>query len=253
MNDQLEKFVHQNRQAFDDLEPSPSLLERMAPTWDSHPIKRKVKFLPILRWSAAAILVSLAGIGLFHLFQPKRDINDDLQTKVQSKSGKVKKEVALEVIKTNEDLENSKENLARPVVLNSTGDFPKQILISRLSNQLSAGERYAAASSIAQLKNIDYDVLHVLVHTINNDPNSNVRLAALEALSRFVYESYVKEQLILSLTKQEDPIVQISLIELLTKMRERNIVNELEKLTEDVQTNEEVKVQAYASLLKLSS
>lgn len=253
MNDQLEKFIQQNRQAFDDLEPSPALLERIASTWDSHPIKRKVIFLPFLRWSAAAVLVSLTGIGLFHLFQPKLDINDDLQTKVQSKSESVNEEVALEEMKRKNDLGNSKEKGVRPVALRSTSVFPKQLLISRLLNQLSAGERYAAASSIAQLKNIDYDVLHVLVNTMKNDPNSNVRLAALEALSRFANESYVKEQLILSLTNQEDPILQISLIELLTKMRERNIVHELEKLTEDDQTNEEVKVQAYASLIKLNS
>jgi hypothetical protein len=47
--------------------------------------------------------------------------------------------------------------------------------------------------------------------------------------------------------------MQISLIEQLTKMHERNIIHELEKLTVDVQTNEEVKVQAYASILILSS
>lgn len=253
MNDQLEKFIQQNRQAFDDLEPSPALLERITSTLDAHPIKRKVTFLTILRWSAAAILVSLAGIGLFHLFQPKRVVYDDLQTKVQSKPESVNEEIDLKGMKINNDLGNGEDKSAMPVVLNSTGDFPKQMLISRLSNQLSASDRYTAASSIAQLKNIDYDVLHILVKTMKSDPNINVRLAALEALSHFANESYVKEQLILSLTNQEDPIVQISLIELLTKMRERNIVQELEKLTEDDQTNEEVKVQAYASLLKLSS
>jgi hypothetical protein len=253
MNDQLEKFIQQNRQAFDDLEPSPAIFERISSTWDSHPIKRKVTFLPISKWSAAAVLLSLAGIGLYHLFQPKLDINYDLQTKVQSKSENVNEKVALEEMKRKNDLGNSKEKGVRPVALRNSSVFPNQLLISRLSNQLSASERFAAVSSIAQLKNIDYDVLHVLVHTMNSDPNSNVRLAALEALSRFAHESYVKDQLLLSLTNHEDPIMQISLIEQLTKMHERNIIHELEKLTVDVQTNEEVKVQAYASLLILSS
>jgi hypothetical protein len=151
------------------------------------------------------------------------------------------------------DMPSSKVGRAKYVAMRSDRVYPKGILLSKLSNQVSAGERYAAASSIAQLKDIDYNVLHALLKTMNSDPNTNVRLAALGALSRFSYESFVKEQLIRSLANQKDPIVQISLIELLTEMRERNIVRELEKLTEDYQTDEEVKAQAYTSLLKLNS
>lgn len=253
MNDQLEKFVQQNRQAFDDLEPDPVLLKRIESSWGPNQIKRKVSIKYFLRWSAAAVLVSLAGIGLFHLLQPKPDIIDQVQVKVQSKPEKMDKDVAVDVMKIKEDLPNREVGGAKYVAMKSERVFPKEIFISRLSNQLSAGERYAAASSIAQLKNIDYDVLHALLKTMNNDPNSNVRLAALEALSRFAHESFVKEQLVRSLANQKDPIVQISLIELLTEMRERNIVRELEKLTEDDQTDEGVKAQAYTSLLKLSS
>jgi hypothetical protein len=253
MNDQLEKFVQQNRKAFDDLEPDSVLIDRIVSELDLNQKKSKITIKRFLRWSAAAVFVSLAGIGLFHLFQTKPNIIDKEQAKVQAKPEKVDQDIAVYVMKMKVDMPSSKVSRSKYVVMRSGHVNPKDILLSRLSNQVSAGERYAAASSIAQIKQIDYSLLTTLLKTMNNDPNTNVRLAALEALSHFAYESFVKDQLIRSLAKQKDPIVQISLIELLTEMRECNIVRELEKLTEDYQTDEEVKAQAYISLLKLSS
>jgi HEAT repeat protein len=92
----------------------------------------------------------------------------------------------------------------------------------------------------------------VLVKTMNNDPNSNVRLAALEALSKYHREPYVKKQLIESMTLQKDPVVQIALIEFLSKLRNTNIKNALQKIAEDNNTDKPVKDQAYSTLTKIS-
>ena len=104
----------------------------------------------------------------------------------------------------------------------------------------------------AELQNTDKEIVDVLIKTMNNDPNSNVRVAALEALQNFSGEPYVKKQLISSLGTQKDPFVQIKLIQLLTKMRERSVISTLNKIIKDQSTIEVVKEHAVMGVNKLN-
>ena len=87
---------------------------------------------------------------------------------------------------------------------------------------------------------------------MNEDPNSNVRLAAMEALGKFSNEVRVRNALIQSLSTQKDPVVQIALIQLLVKMKEKSVVGQLEQMTKDATTMKAVKDEAYSGILKLS-
>ena len=60
----------------------------------------------------------------------------------------------------------------------------------------------------------DEEVIEVLVKTLNEDPNSNVRMASLDALSKFYAQPNVKKALLESMKFQKDPVVQIALIQL---------------------------------------
>jgi hypothetical protein len=79
-----------------------------------------------------------------------------------------------------------------------------------------------------------------------------VRLAALEALSNFVHEKDVRSSLITSLSNQKDPVVQIALIQLLVKMKEKGVVDDLKKIVEDEGTMQAVKDEAYSGIMRLS-
>jgi hypothetical protein len=48
-------------------------------------------------------------------------------------------------------------------------------------------------------------------------------------------------------------MVQVELIQVLTKMKQTSILSELEKLVKDANTNEAVKDRAYSSILTLGS
>ena len=87
---------------------------------------------------------------------------------------------------------------------------------------------------------------------MNEDPNTNVRLAALDALSKFHQQEYVRTALINSLAKQKDPVVQISLIRLMVEMKEKSVIKELNRITKDKEMIKAVKDEAYSGLLKLS-
>ena len=54
------------------------------------------------------------------------------------------------------------------------------------------------------------------------------------------------------MSTQKDPVVQIALIQMLVKLKENGVVNQLEKLTKDGSVMKAVKDEAYTGILKLS-
>jgi len=128
----------------------------------------------------------------------------------------------------------------------------RRIMLAMLDNQQSASQRMVGVSVAYELDKADDEIVKVLVKTMNEDTNTNVRLAAMEALSKFGHETQVRIALIQSLTEQKDPVVQIALIQLLVKMKEKGVVKQLEEMTKDPSTMKAVKDEAYTGILKLS-
>jgi hypothetical protein len=128
----------------------------------------------------------------------------------------------------------------------------RRLMMAMLDNQQSASQRMVGVSVANELEQADDEIVKVLVKTMNEDVNSNVRLAALEALGKFSNEAQVRESLIQSLSVQKDPVVQIALIQLLVTMKEKGVVKQLEQMTKDARTMKAVKDEAYAGILKLS-
>lgn len=128
----------------------------------------------------------------------------------------------------------------------------RRMMLAMLDNQQSASQRMVGVSVAYELEKADDEIVKVLVKTMNEDTNTNVRLAAMEALSKFGHEAQVRNALIHSLTEQKDPVVQIALIQLLVKMKEKGVVKHLEEMTKDPSTMKAVKDEAYSGILKLS-
>jgi hypothetical protein len=84
-------------------------------------------------------------------------------------------------------------------------------------------------------------VTNALIQTLNQDENVNVRLAALDALKPYARDSSVRAALIRSISKQESPLVQISLAELMVALQEKSAVKEFEKIVESDSTPADVK------------
>lgn len=128
----------------------------------------------------------------------------------------------------------------------------KRLMQSMLENPNSASQRLQGVNVALQFGKADDEVVTALVKAMNEDANSNVRLAALDALAKFQEEPAVRTALIQSLTTQKDPIVQIALIQLLVRMKEKGVVKDLERMVEDEQNIKAVKDEAYNGILKLS-
>ena len=148
------------------------------------------------------------------------------------------------------DKNNQKEN--ELLALKQEVETTKQMMRSLLDNQHSASQRIQGTQVALGMNRADDDVVKALVRTMNGDANSNVRLAAFEALSKFQDDPEVRKDLIASLAIQKDPVVQIALIQLLVKMKEKTVVKELEKIVNDEMNIKAVKDEAYTGILKLS-
>ena len=128
----------------------------------------------------------------------------------------------------------------------------KQQMMAMMNNDQSASQRITGVTVAYKLEKADDEIVQVLVKTMNEDANTNVRLAALEALGKFHTEPAVRKALIQSLSTQKDPMVQIALIQLLVNMKEKGVMKDLERMTKDKTIMKAVKDEAYSGILKLS-
>jgi anti-sigma factor RsiW len=129
----------------------------------------------------------------------------------------------------------------------------KRTLMAILDNQNSASQRVMGATvAYNSIEKADDEIVRALVNAMNEDPNTNVRLAALEALGKFHNQPHVRKALVAALSTQKDPNVQIALIRLMVEMKEKDITNALEKISTDEETLQAVKDEAQAGILRLS-
>lgn len=91
----------------------------------------------------------------------------------------------------------------------------RNLLAVSLLQQESASERLKGVSWSSRLDGDDPDINAALVNTMNHDRNVNVRLAALNALSRDMGNPAVRREITRSLPKQASPLMQLALVDLL--------------------------------------
>ncbi len=251
MKSELEQFIENNQQGFDTRVPDPAVLERLQKQLQQLDAGKKKQALIIpmkmVRWAAAACLILIAGSVAFLMMQ-KEPVKQITAAATVTEKPIVKSATVDAPVK----------NELQPVIINTSAvdnelSARKQVLFAKLENMESPGDRINAASKAAELKSVGHDIVDALVNTMDTDPSTNVRLAALDGLSKFYREPYVKKKLVASLQKQKDPMVQIGLIEILTKMREASILSELDKIVKDANTIDAVKDHAYASIFTLRS
>ena len=125
------------------------------------------------------------------------------------------------------------------VLTQEVSDLKEMMMLSLLEKE-SATDRLKAVSLTEEM-DASTKVTSALLQTLNNDNNVNVRLAALEALQPYVKNNHVREELIRSIGKQDSPLVQLALAELMAALQEKSSVKELQKVLENERTPKGVK------------
>jgi len=108
----------------------------------------------------------------------------------------------------------------------------KEMMMFSLLENPSASERIRGVSYTNEIKSTNKQVTDALLATLNNDPNVNVRLVTLDALTKFTSDPAVREGLIQSIGQQESPLVQSALADVMLKLQEKRSVKSFRKLLE---------------------
>jgi hypothetical protein len=128
----------------------------------------------------------------------------------------------------------------------------RQTVALTLMDRQSATSRMEGVSWSMQMDQLDPELRNALVQALNHDPNTNVRLASLDALEKFTRDKDVRQALVSSIRQQDSPLVQIALIDSLVHIQDRAAAGEFRKLTEDQALNAAVQQRARWGLQKLS-
>jgi hypothetical protein len=124
----------------------------------------------------------------------------------------------------------------------------QEMMMLSLLEKGSATERLKAVNLTQEMSAASRKVTTALIATLNEDENVNVRLAALDALKPYARDPYVREALIRSISKQESPLLQVSLAELMAALQEKSAVKEFEKIVESENMPAEVRKKIRESI-----
>lgn len=109
----------------------------------------------------------------------------------------------------------------------------KQAVMLNLLKQASASDRIQAVNYAHEAKDGSPEILDALIETLNTDENSNVRLAAANALFTFKDVDKVHDALIQSLKTQEDPVVKIALVNMMIAMKDKKAVKSIQEFLDN--------------------
>ncbi len=127
----------------------------------------------------------------------------------------------------------------------------REKLVLTLLEQPSANKRLQGINEANKIRKVDETVMKALLQTLNNDPNVNVRLAAIESLTNYLDSPMVREGLVQSIVSQESPIVQVTLANLMVALQEKKSIEPFKKLIRSKELDTSVKKKLESSIKEI--
>jgi anti-sigma factor RsiW len=127
----------------------------------------------------------------------------------------------------------------------------RQLVALSMLQQQSASERLQGVSWSTREDHLDPQVQAALMRTLRSDGSVDVRLAALDALSRHAAQPLVRKNVLDALQEQQSPLVQVAMIDQLTEWRDPGAAQRLRLLEQTPNLNPAVKQRAEWAIAKL--
>lgn len=129
-------------------------------------------------------------------------------------------------------------------------EMKEKMMLALIENP-SASERIRGVSYTSEIQGANREVIDALLSTLDNDPNVNVRLVTLEALTQFTSDAAVREGLVQSISKQDSPLMQAALADVMLKLQEKRSVQSLRKLLEQKDLDKSIRGKIEQTITKL--
>ena len=127
----------------------------------------------------------------------------------------------------------------------------RQLVALSMLQQQSASERLQGVSWSGREAHLDPQVQSALLHTLRYDTSVDVRLAALDALSRHGSQPQVRQGAVDALQEQQSPLVQVALIDQLAEWRDPGAAQRLRNFQQTPNLNPAVRQRAEWAISKL--
>jgi hypothetical protein len=115
----------------------------------------------------------------------------------------------------------------------------------------TTSQRIKGINRSYELPDLDPDVKGALLNVLNDDESANVRLAAVEALGYFSHQEEIKTLLIDQLKVQEDPIVQIAIINALVDLGDQDATHTFEEMLNGKELPKSVQDELAHGMIKI--
>lgn len=280
MKDSLKKYIQDHREEFDTLEVPEETFDKIMSRLNesSNSVEKTIPLFSWKKWTAAASAAIIFSVGSFVLWNQKESEKPVFitQEKTQKEDENFvdilnqKNESEVATIKTIKQENTSKvfaknnsnhskriaetESLVQNNNSENKDDFENAKAIELMANQYSASSRLEGISLIKNFSPSDEKLISILSEKALSDENTNVRLAAVEALSEHIENPAISKNIRQVFLRQDDPVVQKELIAILAEKRSSKLNSEvsakLTELTLDPTTAVFVKDEAYAVLMK---
>ena len=257
MNDQLKKYIEDNREGFDHLEPAEDIFLRVKAELKTAPQPKK-GFMQLWvnhKWMAAASILILMSITYLLVTNTVKDQQDNSLKLTGKKTPAATQSTIVEPTDTKKPISVDRSSVAvfrgnkNKQHKDVQSKFNLAATYRKLTDSSSASTRLAAVLQLQRSQLINNDMIDRLTKTLNNDPNSNVRLAVIGLMGSYAQDAYVSSACVKSLSNQKDPLVQLELINLLARTNDTKLDEKLFALANDPNTFAMVKDQAYLVLL----
>ncbi|MDB6092545.1 MAG: anti-ECFsigma factor, ChrR [Verrucomicrobia bacterium] len=130
-------------------------------------------------------------------------------------------------------------------------DSVGQMVGISLLQQRSTSERLQSVLATLDQKNPDQKVISDLIGSLALDPSTNVRLSALDALYPHAGQPIVRSGVLATLPREQNPLVQVAMIDFLVAARDREAVPELERIVRNETADRVVRDAAQRGLAQL--
>lgn len=128
----------------------------------------------------------------------------------------------------------------------------REMVALSLLQQQTATERLRGVEYSGAMKTLEPEIVTALVRAINEDSSVNVRLAAIDALSKASGSPAVRTSLARSLPQQDSPMVQAALVDYFVDAHDRQAVGALRQLEQKPDLNPAVLEHTRVALRELS-